>query len=115
MEDIYILSDMNICRKIGEKIKRTRLKQNVTQESLAEAADISVSAVKRIESGGIKSFDSFQRVLRVLGLLDVMIPLVKEDEMSPNEYYEFVKFHKRRQRKRAAGKIIPQPKIESEW
>ena len=36
MEDIYILSDAQIQKKIGEKIKATRLKQNITQDSLAE-------------------------------------------------------------------------------
>ena len=31
MEDIYILSDAQIQKKIGEKIKATRLKQNIPQ------------------------------------------------------------------------------------
>ena len=35
MEDVYALSDVQIQTKIGEKIKATRLKQNITQESLA--------------------------------------------------------------------------------
>lgn len=58
------------------------------------------------------------RVLRVLGELDVFSPLVKEDEMSPNEYYEFVEASKKKQRKRASSRIKTntQPNTnESEW
>ena len=38
MEDIYTLSDVQIQKKIGDKIKAARLKQNITQDSLAESA-----------------------------------------------------------------------------
>ena len=41
MEDIYILSDTMIQRRIGEKLKADRLKQNITQQSLAKAAEVS--------------------------------------------------------------------------
>ena len=54
MEYIYILSDAQIQKKIGEKIKATRLKQNITQNSLAESASISRSSVQKVESGEIK-------------------------------------------------------------
>ena len=66
MEDIYALSDVQIQTKIGEKIKATRLKQNITQESLAESALTSRSSVQKVESGEIKSFDTFLRILRTL-------------------------------------------------
>lgn len=40
MEDIYTLSDVQIQKKIGDKIKAARLKQNITQDSLAESMKI---------------------------------------------------------------------------
>ena len=49
MEDIYTLSDTLIQKRIGEKLKAARLQQNITQQSLAQAADISVSSLKKIE------------------------------------------------------------------
>jgi len=118
-ENVYMLSDVEICRRIGLKLQRLRLRQNITQTSLAEQTQVSVSTVKRIEDGEISSFDSFMRILRVLGELDIFAPLLKEEEMSPNEYYEFVESKKRKQRKRASTqKDVEQSKTyeeESEW
>ncbi len=100
-ENIYMYADAEICCRIGKKIRQLRLRQNITQMSLAEQSQISVSSVKKIESGEIGSFDSLMRVLRILGELDVFSPLLKEEEMSPNEYLEFVEAAKKKHRKRA--------------
>ena len=116
MDDIYILSDTAIFNKIGEHLKAARLKQNITQQSLADASGVSLSSLKKIEKGEIGSFDSLLRVLRTLGKLDVLQPLVDEEQMSPREYYEFANSAKtKHQRKRAAGKINSIDKEESEW
>lgn len=120
MEDnIYMLADAEICRRIGQKVRSLRLRQNITQMSLAEQAQISVSTIKRIEEGEIRSFDSLVRVLRILGELDIFSPLLKEEEMSPNEYYEFVEAAKKKRRNRASSpQKTEQPKTEkeeSEW
>ena len=71
--------------------------------SLAEQSQISVSSVKKIENGEIGSFDSLMRVFRILGELDIFSPLLKEEEMSPNEYFEFVEASKKKKRKRAGS------------
>ena len=117
-ENIYMLPDGEIRRRLGQKIRHLRLRQNFTQTSLAEQAQVSLTTLKRIEKGDISYFDSLMRVLRILGELDVFSPLIKEEEMSPNEYFEFVEASKKKQRKRASrsDKITPQPNTEkSEW
>ncbi len=101
MEDIYSLSDAQIQKKIGEKLKAIRLKQNITQDSLAESSSISRSSVQKIEAGEIGSFDSFLRILRTLGMLDEIQHLCEEEQMSPSEYFDFVYSLKRKRRKRA--------------
>ena len=103
MEDIYILSDTMIQRRIGEKLKAVRLKQNITQQSLADSAEVSLSTVKKIENGEIKSFGSLLRVMRILGKLDAIQSLVEEEQLSPNEYYELVHAAQKKTRKRAGG------------
>ena len=110
-----MLSDATILAKLGARIKSSRLKQNITQESLAISANISLSSVKKIESGEIKSFDSLLRVLRVLGKLDIFQSMVDEEPLSPSEYYELVNSTKKVTRKRAVGKINGNKKEESEW
>ena len=64
MTNIYMLSDAIILSKIGDRLKSIRLKQNITQQSLVEAACVSLSSVKKIEKGEIGSFDSFLRIAR---------------------------------------------------
>jgi transcriptional regulator with XRE-family HTH domain len=115
MENIYMLTDGAILGKIGEKLKSVRLKQNITQQSLAEVANVSLSTIKKIEKGEIRSFDSLLRLLRTLGKLDVLQPLVEEGQLSPNEYFQLVQSSKSNRRKRAAGKINEKHQEESEW
>lgn len=116
-ENIYMLPDGEIRRRVGQKIRRLRLRQNFTQASLAEQAQVSLTTLKKIEKGDISYFDSLMRVLRVLGELDLFSSLIKEEDMSPNEYFAFVVANKK-QRKRARGnnKTNQQPNTEeSEW
>lgn len=101
-ENIYILSDSEIEKRIGEKFKTLRLRQNETQLRMAEESQLSLSTIKKVEKGNIASFDSFIRILRILGKLDILTPLVDEEGLSPNEYYELSKRVKKKERKRAS-------------
>ena len=115
MDDIYLLSDVMVLRRIGEHLRSVRLRQNITQQHLAVEAGLSVSSLKKIEKGEIASMDSFLRVLRTLGKLDVLYPLVEEEPVSPNEYYEIVNRISHKQRRRASGKRQDNSAEESEW
>ena len=99
-----MLADEVILARIGQRLKAVRLKQNITQQRLAEDSGVSLSSVKKIENGEIRSFDSLLRVLRTLGKLEVLQPLVEEEQLSPSEYYEMVHKAGVHQRKRAASK-----------
>lgn len=115
MNNIYMLADTAICERIGDRLKHARLKQNITQQSLADDANVSLSSIKKIEKGEIGSFDSLLRVLRTLGLLDVLQPLADEEQLSPSEYYNLVHSTEKKSRKRAAGKLQNKEKETSEW
>ena len=103
MEDIYLLTDAAIQSRVGDNLKSLRLRQNITQQKLAEDAGVSLSTVKKLEKGKIGSFDAFIRILRILGQLDVLSPLVEEPQLSPSEYYDLVQKAGSYRRKRAAG------------
>ena len=115
MDDLYMLADATLLVRIGHRLKQTRLKQNITQQSLAESAGVSLSSLKKIEKGEIRSFDSFLRLLRTLGLLDILQPIVEEEQLSPSEYYEIVHATGSKLRKRAVGTLHDKRKEESEW
>ena len=114
MDDIYTLSDTQLSKRIGEKLKAIRLKRNITQQSLAESSSISLSSVKKVENGEIGSFDTLLRILRTLGMLESISQLFEEEHLSPSEYYEMVNKAKKQTRKRAFGKLKVN-KEESEW
>ena len=113
MEEVYMLADDVVQRKIGARLKALRLKQNITQQSLAEESGVSLSSVKKIEKGEIGSFDTFLRILRTLGKLDVLLPLVEEEPMSPIEYYELMQKVGDHQRKRAVRKMQKEKEAQS--
>ena len=116
MDDIYMLSDVTILSRIGNHMRTVRLKQNITQQSLADAAGVSLSSLKKIEKGEIGTFDSLLRVMRTLGKLDVLQPLVDEEQMSPSEYYDLVhSANTKHKRQRAAGKINNTSNEGVEW
>lgn len=115
LDNIYILTDIELCNRIAAKIKTVRLKQNMSQAELADKSGVSISTIKRMEDGEVKNFESLIRVLRTLGKLDIFVPLVEEEQLSPNEYYELDSKANKHKRKRASKGYTKENKEESEW
>ncbi len=115
LDSIYMLADTEICKRIASKIKEVRLKQNMSQVELADKSGISISTIKRMEDGEMKNFESLIRILRTLGKLDVFVPLIEEEQLSPNEYYELVRKASKPRRKRASKGYVKTKKEASEW
>lgn len=113
LNNIYILTDTELCSRIAAKIKTVRLKQNMSQAELADKSDVSISTIKRMEDGEVKNFESLIRVLRTLGKLDIFVPLVEEEQLSPNEYYELANKANKPKRKRASKGYTKENKEES--
>lgn len=115
MENIYMLSDADLIGLISAKLKQLRLKQNISRQDLSASSGVSLSSIVRMEDGEIKSFDSFLRILRTLGKLEVLQQLANEEEMSPNEYFKLVNSAKHKQRKRASKRVNNKQQEKSEW
>ena len=115
LDNIYILTDIELCNRIGVKMKTVRLKQNMSQDELADKSGVSLSTIKRMEDGEVKTLESLIRILRTLGKLDIFIPLVEEEQLSPNEYYELTNKANKHKRKRASKGYKIENKEESEW
>ena len=110
-----MLSDVEITNKISAKLKELRLKQNISRQDLAMSSGVSLSSIVRMEDGDIKSFDSFLRILRMLGKIDVILPLVEDEQISPNEYFKMVEANAKKRRMRASKSNGVNNKEESEW
>lgn len=96
-------------------MKTVRLKQNMSQEELADKSGVSISTIKRMEDGEVKTLESLIRILRTLGKLDIFIPLVEEEQLSPNEYYELTNKANKHKRKRASKGYKIENEEETEW
>jgi transcriptional regulator with XRE-family HTH domain len=92
------LTDAAAMAELGERLARTRLEQNLSQQQIASAAGVSKRTVERIEAGAPVQLAGFIRVLRALGLLERLEALVPEPLPSPIEQ---AKLHGRRRRRAA--------------
>jgi transcriptional regulator with XRE-family HTH domain len=79
------LSDGDILKEIGKRIKDYRFKQKLTQRELAEQTGISLFTIAQIERGKSVSLNNWLSVLRILKLLDNLEMLLPEIGVSPVE------------------------------
>ena len=90
-----------ILKRIGEALKERRLRQNIPQQVLAERSGISLTALKRLESGAGATLGSFVLVCRTLGIDNWIAELEVRDEVSPIAYADALKKTAAKKRRRA--------------
>lgn len=109
--NFYALSDEAIEKELGSRIKALRLRKNVTQKNLAEAAMLSVNSIKALESGRGK-LSTLIVVLRELGALDYLDSFVPEISISPMQLAKT----QGKVRERASGEYrINQQDDDQQW
>ena len=67
MAIIQLQTPDEICALLGERAKRARLAQNLTQAELAGRADVSFGAVRKLEAGGQTTLATFVKIASALG------------------------------------------------
>ena len=92
------MTNASIAAEIGQRIEQMRLEQNLTQQQVADEIGLSRVSYRKLV-GGMGKFENIIAVLRVLGRLDLIEPLVAETIFSPIEQLKL----KGRQRQRASG------------
>lgn len=101
-------SDKVLLQNIGNFIQQTRIRQNRTQEELANDAAISRSTLSLIERGDNISLINLIKILRVLDALYVLSSFHVAPEISPLKLAKGEK----QQRKRASKSNRSDAKIE---
>ena len=93
--------------ELGARLARERLGRNWTQADLAHEAGVSLSTVRRLESGGSSQLANLVRILRALDLLANLDALVPEPTRRPLDELE----RQGKERQRASKKrSTPAPK-----
>ncbi|MDR2866783.1 MAG: helix-turn-helix domain-containing protein [Methanomassiliicoccaceae archaeon] len=79
----YSLSDTEILEDIGEKIRKIRLKANITRDELHFRTGIHKKTIGDAEIGRNITMMTLIGILRGLNAFDLLEPLLKEEEVSP--------------------------------
>ena len=79
------ISAPTLAGEIGNRLSRRRLSRNITQQSLAESAGVSVRTVRRIEAGHSSTLENFLRVAQALKLDDALLAAIPSHDIRPIE------------------------------
>ena len=84
-ESVYSFSDDEISQILGVRLKALRLSSCVSQSEFAKMSGVSLSTVRRAESGRLAelTFGHLLRILRSGGMLDGVADLVEEVPSHP--------------------------------
>ncbi len=101
-----------ILAELGQRLAQMRVNLNLTQADTAEQAGLSKPTLERIEAGKSARMDNMIRLLRVLGLLELLDQLIPEPGPRP---LDLLKRHGKG-RKRASTVREPKPgKAKWNW
>ena len=105
------MTDPQIAKEIGGRIRSLRLRRNKTQQQISDATALSLNVIKSLEGGKAK-LTSLIAVLRELGGLDELDRLLPVITISPLQLAR----RKGKQRQRASGRRgAAQPKDDTAW
>lgn len=100
-------SDTTVLAELGDRLARTRLERNMSQQQLALEAGLSKRTIERMEAGEESKLSNLVRVLRALDLLDRFDALVPEPLPSPIEQLKLRGRRRRRAGRSAARRAEP--------
>ena len=79
----YEMTNNQILKEIGKRIRRKRLNKNMSQEDIAVKAGLSRRTISLVESNGCVGFKVIICILRVLKNLEDLDLLFPEESLSP--------------------------------
>ena len=79
------MSDKAIVNELGNRVKRSRLLKNYSQQELADRAGVGKSTLQKLEYGSSVTTKTFVQVLRALKQLDALDNFIPEPGISPIE------------------------------
>ena len=104
MDDWLFLTEREILKEVGKRLKKIRLQHNLTQKDLSKEVGLSVSTISLIEKGKSTSVESLIRILARLNRIREFESVFKVSEDLELKL-KFEKAKLRSERKRASRKI----------
>ncbi|MCX4190282.1 helix-turn-helix domain-containing protein [Methylophaga sp. OBS3] len=91
-----------ILARIGESLREHRLHRDFSQKRLAEKAGVSLSTIKRLESGLGCDMSNFIDVMRGLGRLSDLEQILPEITLKPTELLKLRRQEQENKKQRAS-------------
>lgn len=104
MENWLFLTEQEILKEMGNRLKKIRLQHNLTQKELSDEAGLSVSTISLIEQGKSTTTESLVRILSRLNRLKDLESVFRVGENLELKL-KFEKAKLKAERKRASTKI----------
>jgi len=105
------MSDQNIIREIGARLRRIRLNLNITQAQLADRCSLSQRVIVKAENGGTVTLATFIAMLRGLESLEQLDSFSRNLKSVQCNWPRL----KGRQRQRASGKRLKEKPGKTLW
>lgn len=77
----HTMSNDEIILSLCARVKETRISLSLTQQQLAERAQVGIATIKRVERGGSLNLDTLISLLRALDKLNNLDGILFESEM----------------------------------
>lgn len=100
MSSFKLMSAAAVAETLGQRVRRARLNQDLSQQQVADIAGLSRRAVANAENTGAMNLETFISILQALGRVDELDSFLPEEPLSPAELYKL----RGKERQRASGK-----------
>lgn len=100
---VFELAPANdILRVLGQRVRAQRLAQGLPQRELAQMAGLSLGALRKLESSGLSSLETWVRAVQALGLVSELEHLfvLKRQSIAQMEQAEAAGLRRRAPRRR---------------
>ena len=111
MKELENSGNKEIQKEIGQRLRRERLNQNITQEQLAQLANISRRTLVAAEKGEGTTLETLIRILRSLNKLNHLNQFIPPPPISPIQMAKL----KGKVRQKASGKLHYPTHENNEW
>jgi len=81
--DLHFVSDIDIMRRIGKRIRTTRLNNNITRDELQIRTGVHKKTIGDAETGNNITMATLIAILRGLNMLDRLHELLRDEGISP--------------------------------
>ncbi len=97
---IALISPAIAQKKIAQNLKERRLQMNLTQEGVSVRSGVPLATLRKFELQGVISFESFLKLMMVLGMLEAMVEATKVSQTSFSSIDEVIALETLPKRKR---------------